>query len=289
MGLLVVAALVIAGVSLLLYERHQLELAHARWIALRCDSGGDTGPACTNADNAAFDIRGQWSNLALAILALPGLVGAVLAAQPLAADLERGRHLLLWSQSVSPRRWLSHRLALPAVVLLVLSTVLSVAVRWAAYWSHPQPEWNETYGSHDLVPVYPVLTLAALALGASVGLTLRRVIPALGVTLFLYGVLVFVIEQVRPYLMPLHFMVLSDGSGPPQGAWVESIGVVLNGKPVSFSQCWNGGCGGHVPTWVRFHPPSEFSPMLWIETGILAALTAVLLVLAYRRLAALTR
>jgi hypothetical protein len=228
---------------------------------------------------------------AVAVLVLPGLVGAVLAAQPLATDFERGRHLLLWSQSVSPRRWLTHRLALPAGAVLVLGTVLSTILRWAVFWSRPAPSldyWNSAFTVQVMVPAYPALMVTAFVIGALVGLLLHRVIPALGVTLGLYAALVYGLDQLSPFLLPFHRAVLPPGVEAPAGAWVLDSGAVWNGKEIPFSQCPDTGCVS-VPTWLRYHPVSQLGPMLWIETGILAALTAGLVALAFRRLRALTR
>ncbi|SEM24504.1 hypothetical protein [Streptacidiphilus jiangxiensis] len=280
-----------ALVVYLLHERSALDTAVARVQALHCNSTQPYSPACGDADMAQYAIPEAWHQTMFGLALLPGVFGAVLGAQPLATDFERRRTLLLWSQSVSPRRWLTYRLALPSAVLLVLSTALSVTVRWGGFWSRP-PVHLASWGSGEdfmaLVPLYPLLTLAAFALGALVGLLLHRPIAALGVTFILYAGLLWSLDVVRPYLLPSYSMVERPGWNQPDGAWVFDIGVVLGGKQVPYSQCPDMGCGD-VPNWVRFHLISQFGPMLWIETGILAALTGLLVLACYRRLRALTR
>ena len=59
-----------------------------------------------------LDQLGQWLGL------LPGLIG-VLLATPLVLEFDHGTYRLAWTQSVTPRRWLTVRL-----VLLLLGAVL---------------------------------------------------------------------------------------------------------------------------------------------------------------------
>jgi len=77
-----------------------------------------------------FDGRnelGPWLGVA------PGLIG-VLLATPLVLELDQGTYRLAWTQSITPRRWLTTRLG-----LLLLGVVLSglVMIALATYWRHP--------------------------------------------------------------------------------------------------------------------------------------------------------
>ncbi|WP_042415158.1 hypothetical protein [Streptacidiphilus anmyonensis] len=296
-ALLVVTLGYAAALAYLLYQHHQFDVTTVRLRGLHCstDTRDPVSVITANCNLAALAVMQAASGvhrLATVALAAPGLLGAVLAAQPLAVDLERGRHRLLWSQSVSPRRWFTQRMLLPAAILLVLSAVLSVALRWAVLWTHPAlpiEDWSFDNASDALAPVYPLLTLAAFALGAVVGLLLHRVIAALGITLALYGVLLYGMAQVRPYLVPLHRKVVGPGDPWPSGDWVYDSGPVVHGKDFSYSACPVATGCDKEPSWILYHPLSQFGPMLWVETGMLAALTAGLVALAYRRLLALTR
>ncbi|WP_042371859.1 hypothetical protein [Streptacidiphilus neutrinimicus] len=295
LALLVVTLGYLAALAYLLYQRHQLDVMQARYSGLQCDSTtrgtvseivgecGRTGMALAATANSLHEFASYAA-------VVPGLLGAALAAQPLAADFEHGRHLLLWSQSVSPRRWFTQRLVLPAAVLVVLSTALSAAMRWAAFWSHPASSMNDlafAFPSDAMVPVYPLLTLTAIALGALVGLLWRRVIPALGTTLALYGALLYGIEKVRPYLLPFRRTVFAPGAMPGD-AWAYDFGPVVHGKDLPYSACDHLACE-NLSNWTVYHSLSQFGPMLWVETGVLAVLTVGLVALAYRRLLAVTR
>ncbi|WP_042386559.1 hypothetical protein [Streptacidiphilus melanogenes] len=297
MALLVVTLGYLAALAYLLYQHHQFDVTTARFRGLDCSTDTQDrlsfiSAKCGLSGLAVMQAASDVHRLATVALVLPGLLGAVLAAQPLAADFEHGRHQLLWSQSVSPRRWFTQRLLLPAATLLVLSTLLSLTLRWAVLWSHPAlplEDWSFDDASEALAPVYPLLVLAAFALGALVGLLLHRVLAALGATLALYGALVYGIEHLRPYLLPFRTVVSAPGHGRlPDGTWVYDFGPVIDGRHLHYSACSRVNCD-NVPTWSVYHAASQFGPTLWIEAGVLAALTAVLVALAYRRLRAVAR
>ncbi|MEY9874698.1 hypothetical protein ABH931_004198 [Streptacidiphilus sp. MAP12-33] len=281
-----------ALIAYLLHERSALDTVVARMNALHCDPDNLSSTACAQADSARYGIAESWHQAVSATLLLPGIFGAVLAAQPLATDFERRRHLMLWSQSVSPRSWFTYRMALPGAALLVLSTVLSVVVRWGGFWSHPGfglSSWESPEDFFAVVPVFPALVLATFALGALVGLLLHRPIPALGVTVVLYVALVWALDKLRPHLMPTFSMVGgTNATGMPGNAWVVDDGIVLNGRWVGYGQCPGRDCS-NAQWWMRYHTVAQFSPMLWIMTGILAVLTVLLVLASYRRLRALTR
>jgi hypothetical protein len=180
---------------------------------------------------------------------------------------------------------------LPAAVLLVLSTALSVTAQWGATWSHPELDlgtWGSALDFYAVLPVYPMLTLTAFALGALVGLLLHRVIPALGVAFALFGALGWALEQVRPYLLPMHLAIGGGGRAMAGDSWVYASGVMFQGRRTTYDACPGPDYCAHAPRWVQFHPAGDFAPMVAIMTGILAAVTALLLLGAYRRLRALS-
>lgn len=150
-------------------------------------------------------------NAGLAVVAVaPALIGAFWGAPLVTRELETGTHRLVWNQSVTRTRWLAVKLGCAAVATTVAVGVLSLAVTW---WATPlDGSTSSTHGGlpsrltpisfamRGLVPVgYAVF---ALALGVTVGLLLRRTVPAMAVTLAVYVcVQVAVPLWVRPHLI----------------------------------------------------------------------------------------
>lgn len=83
----------------------------------------------------------------MGLMLLPVLIGVFLAAPLIAREMEAGTHKLVLSQSVGPLRWLAAKTAVPALVVLAATTVLSVVFAWmwavvgdevsGAYWYSP--------------------------------------------------------------------------------------------------------------------------------------------------------
>ncbi|WP_159769501.1 ABC transporter permease [Streptomyces sp. HM190] len=112
-------------------------------------------------------------------------VAAWAGASLVGRELERGTAQLAWAQSVSPARWLTARLAVPAVALAAGTTVLVLVYRW--FWSASRDlrgdEWYYTDPFVNRGPAVLAYALCALAVGALAGIALRRALPALAVAL----------------------------------------------------------------------------------------------------------
>jgi hypothetical protein len=137
------------------------------------------------------------------VLLLPALVGLFWGAPLVSREVEQGTHRLAWMQSVSRARWL-----LVKVVALAGVTVIAVGLfTWMlTWWISPldavrHDEFDP--GMFDLVGLVPVAyALAALALGIAVGSVTKKVLPALAITLVLFGCVRFGVEEwVRPHFM----------------------------------------------------------------------------------------
>jgi hypothetical protein len=277
-------------VTLLLHDRSTVGDLDARFKALGC--GTAFPPACTTVVQQQMAVQSDWHTAMLALMVLPALLGVLLAAQPLAGDLEHGRHSMLWTQSVSPRRWLTHRLVWPALALALVGTALSLTAGWCWDWSNPPltlDSWDQGTASQTIAPVYPALMLTAFALGAAVCLLVRRTIPAVAATLGLYGGLLFVIYELYPYLLPTQTVIHHGGDDLPDTDWIIRDGAVEAGRLIPYSQCGPSNCAAGNLTFETFHPMSDFWPMELIETGVLLAVAAGLAALAYWALRRLTR
>jgi hypothetical protein len=75
--------------------------------------------------------RGAALALEWLVLPLPTLLGSVVGAPVLGAELSRGTWQLAWTQSVPRRRWLAAKLGLIAAGLIVFGAAVTAAMTWA--------------------------------------------------------------------------------------------------------------------------------------------------------------
>ncbi|MER7580604.1 hypothetical protein [Kitasatospora sp. NPDC097691] len=232
-----------------------------------------------------------------AVTAVPLLIGVFVGAPLLAQEYERGTIRLIRAQSVSPGRWLAARLAVPGLAVLVFSGVLASLMTWV-WWTDivhgpvafDPPFQFFTYPALGVAPI--AWSLFALALGVLVGRLVRRTLPAM----FLTGALVAgahgLMHWVRPYFHPVvEEVVPMDAKqsfiGQPTNAWLVDRGSVLaDGSRISDGTCQASPCDGATAIWLRYHPADHLVPIQLVEAGILLALTAVALLVVFRRIRA---
>jgi hypothetical protein len=164
-----------------------------------CSAHGDC-------DQLTSDFRGRdhhlFQYLGTLLIAIPGLIGVFWGPPLLAREFETGTYRMAWTQSVTRTRWLAVKLAVVGAAAVVGAGVTSLLVTW---WAHPLDHLArnhfsaEIFSARGLVPIgYAVF---ALVLGATLGLLIRRTLPAMVVTLAGYvGVHLAVIAWIRPHL-----------------------------------------------------------------------------------------
>src|SRR6476660_4134605 len=133
----------------------------------------NVGPTCAQSIGE-FQSRFQALNtLANWFTLIPGLIGVLLAA-PFIFDLEHGTYRLAWTQSITRRRWLLGKLALPILAGILAGAALIVLFTW---WRAPQVNLNGRLdiGIYDTQGIVVVgYTLFALALALALGAVWRR-------------------------------------------------------------------------------------------------------------------
>ncbi|QXJ24134.1 ABC transporter permease subunit [Actinomadura graeca] len=169
-----------------------------------CTAQGD----CTRFSTRFFDERrAYFFGLASLVIVVPGLIGAFWGAPIITRELESGTHRLVWNQSVSRTRWLSVKLGLVAAVAMAAAGLACLAV---ALWSDPL---DEAAGKRlprlsplmfDARGIAPIGYAAfAFALGVTVGVLVRRTLPAMAITLAVFALVQIAVPQlVRPDLIP---------------------------------------------------------------------------------------
>ncbi|GAA0965858.1 transporter [Acrocarpospora macrocephala] len=183
------------------------------------------------------------------VLALPALVGLFWGAPLITRELEAGTHLLVWNQSVTRGRWLAVKLGLVGLAAMAAACLCGLAVTW---WSDPLDKSAVldlalmaplVFGARGIVPMgYAAF---AFVLGVTVGMLVRRTLPAMALTLAAFVAVQLAMPLlVRPHLMPpvTSTFELSHVNGG--GFHVQGEG----GGPVLISM--QPGVPGHAGAWV---------------------------------------
>ncbi|MFF4253996.1 hypothetical protein ACFY1L_22605 [Streptomyces sp. NPDC001663] len=229
-------------------------------------------------------------------------VAAWAGASLVGRELESGTAQLAWTQSVSPARWLTAKLAVPALLVTLGSTALVLAYRrgWSAHPAMRDGDWTSAATFVARGPATVAYALCALAVGTLTALLLRRALPALGVSLAAMGVLSVVLQNYRARLWPSVTRVSANELLWPRHAWQVENGTIQNGHRVAYNG--SSPCEGQ-PAQVKrcaadlditgyysvYHPQSHYWPLHLVETGIVLAVAALATVLAFRLLPRRTR
>ena len=180
-----------------------------------CKAAGD----CATAPNPVLNSdKALHSALPFIVVLAPALVGLFFGAPLIARELETGTFRLVWTQSVTRRRWLAAKLGLVGIVAMAIGGLLTWMADW---WASPLDAVNQdrfgvaNFSLHGIAPIgYAAF---AFALGVTAGVLLRRTVPAMAVTLAVFAAARLAVTYwVRPnFASPVReSLPLSTGSGP---------------------------------------------------------------------------
>ncbi|MFC8957408.1 ABC transporter permease [Streptomyces sp. NPDC057101] len=267
-------------------------------------------------DNRAYGVlRFAVEQLSTGLVLLPLLVGALVAGPLIAREYESGTYKLSLTQSVSPAAWLRAKL-LTATAAALLTTLALMAVfrigwgrtsgTWALHWAGRGP-----YEATGVVLV--AYLLAAVAVGALLGLLIRRALVAMAATGLVMGIVLLVVGAFRWSFLPVQTITGPAGPALSLPHSVDSLTMesgLLTATGARFDEriCWEEaartpgtdhtmGLWGKVEAqcqarngvtgqYIDFHPQSHFWPTQLIETGIVLALAALAAFAAFRVLRA---
>ncbi len=249
--------------------------------------------------------------LVIMTLGAPVLAGLFLGAPLIAAEMETGTTRFAWVQSVTRKRWLAVKAGWGLAAAAVWVGVISGLVTW---WSGPDNALQHDafkFGRFDIMNITPVgYALFAMALGICAGVLLRRVLPAMAVTLAGFiGVRAAIALWLRPHY--LHAVTATynvlGGYTPAGSSWqiaqgilgpsgqvlpqpngAEAFGIPAGSLP---SSCAPVAHGAHVTPacsqaltafrgFITYQPASRYWAFQGIETGIFILLAAILLTIA---------
>lgn len=238
---------------------------------------------------------------------LPALVGAFAGAPIVAREFEAGTFRFAWTQGIGRTRWVIAKLVPLAVILTGTAVLIGFLFTW---YYQPLIEAGDTNG--QLFPTVFDLsgvalagwTLLAFALGVFAGAIIRKVIPAMFVTIAVWaGLAALTGTFLRAhYITPL----VSRSLTQPHPAWVLSQNWMTNGQPATLDainrtlaaidaradsfQIFSPGPSTpanvdpfkyltqHGYTLLTtFQPDSRFWAFQWIEAGSLLGLSLLLL------------
>ena len=159
--------------------------------------------SCTERLDAFSADQNLVTILATALVLLPLLFGVFLGAPMLAREYESGTFRFAFTQGAGRNRWLASRIALLTGFTVATAAATTLVVMW---WYGPLVALNGRLGGNiyeSYGPVFVSRALLAFALGILTGALLRRVIPAIAVTLAAWiAVLIVSVALVRPRLLP---------------------------------------------------------------------------------------
>lgn len=165
----------------------------------------------------------------LLILALPFLLGMFVGVPLIAREYDEGTNLLVWTRSISRRKWLSVKLFWILTATVIFAGIFSALTTW---WSKTG---NVLYVDRfdtlkfDLQGIVPVAyALFAVSLGIVLGAWLKRIMVAIGVTLAILLALHITIgaalrpHYATPFTVTASMTLNALDAKLPHGAWVVS-------------------------------------------------------------------
>ncbi|MFF5770530.1 ABC transporter permease [Streptomyces californicus] len=223
---------------------------------------------------------------------LPLILAVFIGAPLIAGDQESGTAQLVTTQSVSRRQWLIAKLGLAYALALVSGVVLSALFTWwwKPYRSLFPSEWIDGLIFDNTGPVLPAFLLFLTAAGVTIGVLVRRVLPAMvGAFLFTAMTTLFVWDEIRVRIGVTHMFTYPLNSDLPErfndayeaDRWVGSAdGTLYNwGICAEATEKAQNACiskHGIVNNVIEYLDYSQMGTMQWTAAGILLAGTALL-------------
>jgi hypothetical protein len=167
------------------------------------------GGGCEAFIEAFFnDYQSMFLAVSALVLILPVLIGLFWGAPLFTRELETGTHRLVWNQSITRTRWLAVKLTITGLAAMAAGGAGSLAVTWWASTFDQAAAAEEfsrlsamVFDARGVVPI--AYSAFAFALGVTIGMLVRRTLPAMAITLVAFAAIQVAMPMlVRPYLLP---------------------------------------------------------------------------------------
>ncbi|WP_058042675.1 ABC transporter permease subunit [Streptomyces roseifaciens] len=223
---------------------------------------------------------------------VPVVAGVFLGAPLIAGDRERGTVQLVTTQSVTRGRWLAVKLGMAVLITVVCSAVLSAA--FTSWWEPAHDlvnagQWDSANIFDNTGPVPVALALLHLAVGAALGLVVRRTLPVMGLALgfsFAWGL---VSDHLRTGFTTPRVLVNPVEQGQPDlpvGAvrydnWTVDAHGGLHGFGACFNERTPAECRakGIVAERLEYFGYDQMPGMQWTYAALVLAAAVALLAL----------
>jgi hypothetical protein len=225
------------------------------------------GSAHCQARSSSFN-GADWTlanTFSILLVLAPALIGAFAGAPVLARELETGTYRYAWTQGYGRTRWAIAKLVLIAVTVTAVAGAFSALWTWFFQPFLRQEDMNvltaTVFSTHGLA--FAAWTLAAFTIGAMFGMLVRRIVPAMALTLGVYLGLALLTWLV----LRKHYVPASVTSNPHIVG-----GNITPNSPLTLGTWHSGGT-----QWWSYLPVSRFWPMQIIEAGWLLVLSVLLI------------
>ena len=232
----------------------------------------------------------------------PALIGAFAGAPVLARELETGTFRYAWTQGYGRVRWTIAKLVLLAVAITVTAWAFSQVFDWFFQPFLPQEDMTvlaaTVFDTHGIA--FAAWTLAAFSIGVFLGMLIRRIVPAMAVTLGVYLGLALLAWDLRKYYLPpvvsrnpdigftgfnvnnpwvLSSWYTGPGGKPASQSVVNQILALFPiGGPPKVNETPAQEFAQHgITQWWSYIPVSRFWPMQFVEGGWLLVLSILLM------------
>jgi hypothetical protein len=226
---------------------------------------------------------------------VPLLLGLFWGATLVGREYDAGTNALVWTQSISKRRWLTSKVVAVIVAAVLWSAAVTVLVTWWSGTTNSLDQDRFDPSKFDLQGIVPIAySLFAVGLGLAAGAVLRRILPALAVTLVGFAaVRIIVANYVRPHYEAARAanVPFSKEIAVPTGSWTLKENLVLNGQVISGPVRLAGQCDAATDKRqcmgslgyrfvVTYQPANRYWTFQFIEAGLFVLLAAIMITVA---------
>jgi len=197
---------------------------------------------CSDLDSTIFGNQAAGSVRTLVIMGtfgLPLLAGLFIGSPLIAKEYEEGTNKLVWTQSVSRRRWLTTKLAWALLFALLYGALLAALATWWSRTINTIDQNRFVQGHFETQGLMPAAySVFFTSVGFLTGAWFRKTVLAFAIT---FGVFVLCMASFANWIRP-HYMTpvtVSSPMGPsfetqvPNEAWTISRDILdKNGKPI---------------------------------------------------------